>query len=500
MRIPTLSLILFPALLQLLQCTQLTSSLENLSKCQIPVKLVKICSCDQSSRGLIITCSGLNSTSDLVHLDPDVAKNVIKLDISGGSLPCLELEDLSTLTELEEVRVTDSQLREALCRKSKMQRNKSGPKLPHLISLDLSHNYLVKVDESLTALHKLHTINLSNNHISIIRPIFSAFKYLKSLDISHNKLSEDLNKHVVNELPSSLKLFDISGNPLPCTPTLSWLYTWSLSQPQSIQARLGLVECNIENSPTHQHSPLLTVMKYYSLKVNPHCPDKCSCHFYHFAAGIKISPTYTVIVNCSSQNLTTFPSLPQQTTVLDLSHNQLSQESYDMLDVVSQNYLEITSLILSHNNINYIGTKLLKMKLHRSFKADHNALTEIPYDFSLLLQKYDHNQISLGSNPWHCTCNAEITDSSLLEKVQDLMSVSCGAGSVPDSIVGRKLMDIDSSILCPRSEKAEEKERVLQAVCGVLAFLIVVTLSKLLYDYWNYTKRGKLPWIVYRMP
>ena len=181
--------------------------------------------------------------------------------------------------------------------------------------------------------------------------------------------------------------------------------------PLSIQEKLSMAECNIENSPTHQLSPLLTVMKYYSIKVNPHCPDNCSCHFYHFAAEYNISPTYTVIVNCSYQNLNSFPSLPQQTTVLDLSHNLLSQDSYDMLDVVSQNYLEITSLILSYNNINYIGTKLLKMKLHRSFKADHNALTEIPYDFSLLLQKYDHNQISLGSNPWHCTCNSEITDS-----------------------------------------------------------------------------------------
>ena len=60
-------------------------------------------------------------------------------------------------------------------------------------------------------------------------------------------------------------------------------------------------------------------------------------------------------------------------------------------------------------------------------------------------------------------------------------------------------MDIDTLVLCPRSEKAEEKEQVLQAVCGVLAFLIVVTLTKLLYDYWNYRKRGKLPWIVNRM-
>lgn len=419
---------------------------------------------------------------------------MIILDISGGSLPCLELDDLSSLSMLEVVRVTHSQVRDALCRKRKVT------KLPHLVTIDLSHNYLVRVDESLTALHKLQNINLSNNHITHIRPIFSAFKYLKSVDISNNKLSDDLNKLVLKELPISLKFLDISGNPWPCTPTLSWLYPWSLSMPLSIQEKLSMAECNIENSPTHQLSPLLTVMKYYSLKVNPHCPDKCSCHFYHFAAEYNISPTYTVIVNCSYQNLTSFPSLPQQTTVLDLSHNLLSQDSYDMLDVVSQNYLEITSLILSYNNINYIGTKLLKMKLHRSFKADHNALTEIPYDFSLLLQKYDHNQISLGSNPWHCTCNSEITDSSLQEKLQDFTSVVCGDGSVPDSIVGRKLMEIDSSILCPRSEKAEEKERILQAVCGVLAFLIVVTLSKLLYDYWNYTKRGKLPWIVYRMP
>ena len=35
--------------------------------------------------------------------------------------------------------------------------------------------------------------------------------------------------------------------------------------------------------------------------------------------------TYTVIVNCSATNLTSFPSLPSQTTVLDLSHNALTQ-------------------------------------------------------------------------------------------------------------------------------------------------------------------------------
>ena len=104
--------------------------------------------------------------------------------------------------------------------------------------------------------------------------------------------------------------------------------------------------CRIVNSPSHQHAPLLTVMQYYKLKVSPHCPPApCTCHFYHFAASINISPmaTYTVIVNCSSANLSTFPSLPSQTTVLDLSHNQLTQESYDMLDVARQNYLQASA-------------------------------------------------------------------------------------------------------------------------------------------------------------
>ena len=39
-----------------------------------------------------------------------------------------------------------------------------------------------------------------------------------------------------------------------------------------------------------------------------------------------------------------------------------------------------------------------------------------------------------------------------------------------------------------------------QVVCGVLTALILMTVTKLLYDYWNYRQRGKLPWIVYRMP
>ena len=63
-----------------------------------------------------------------------------------------------------------------------------------------------------------------------------------------------------------------------------------------------------------------------------------------------------------------------------------------------------------------------------------------------------------------------------------------------------QLVEVSSSVLCPRSERAAEREVILKVVCAILSCLIILTISKLLYDYWNYRQRGKLPWIVYRMP
>ena len=58
------------------------------------------------------------------------------------------------------------------------------------------------------------------------------------------------------------------------------------------------------------------------------------------------SPSYTVLANCSMQGPTIFPTLPPQTTMLDLSHNNLSDLSYYSLDMVKHNYGELTGLIL----------------------------------------------------------------------------------------------------------------------------------------------------------
>jgi hypothetical protein len=63
-----------------------------------------------------------------------------------------------------------------------------------------------------------------------------------------------------------------------------------------------------------------------------------------------------------------------------------------------------------------------------------------------------------------------------------------------------QLTEVDHALLCPPSEKVEQQELALKILCVVLAALIILILAKLLYDWYHYRHRGKLPWIVYRMP
>ena len=362
--------------------------------------------CRWGEGGSSLHCLNLNRTqwAQLSLLSPASVSSLARLEIVSSDLPCLHLSSLAHWPSLSSISVRHSGLTKALC-----QGTDEALQTLKLTSLDLSHNKIRSLGDSFLPLNGLTSLNLSHNKLHRVGAVFKEFHKLTQLDLSHNRLSQ-LDRRVLQELPTfSLSHLDISHNPWPCLPSLSWLYSWSLSLPARLRDSISSSSyCNIVNSPTGQHAPLMTVMEHYTKKVSPHCHNSCSCNFYHFAAGTNIS--YTVIVNCTNSSLTTFPSLPSQTTVLDLSHNKLSQDSLELLDVVRQNYLDITSLILSHNNIQSIGTKLLKLKLHRSFKADHNSLTDIPYDFSQLLQKYDTMVISLANNPWHCTCNAQITD------------------------------------------------------------------------------------------
>ena len=59
---------------------------------------------------------------------------------------------------------------------------------------------------------------------------------------------------------------------------------------------------------------------------------------------------------------------------------------------------------------------------------------------------------------------------------------------------------LNPEVLCPPESTGELEEFFLQLLCLLFAFLIVLILAKLGYDYWNYRTKGQLPWLVLRMP
>ena len=42
--------------------------------------------------------------------------------------------------------------------------------------------------------------------------------------------------------------------------------------------------------------------------------------------------------------------------------------------------------------------------------VDHNQLSAISYEMSMLVQSFRDNKVLLGHNRWRCECNAEITN------------------------------------------------------------------------------------------
>ena len=225
---------------------------------------------------------------------------------------------------------------------------------------------------------------------------------------------------VLSSLSPSLTVLDLTENPWQCLSSLAWLYSWSLDLPSPVQSqvRSPQLRCQIANSS--QQAPLLAVAQYYSRLVVPLCPAPCSCQFFHFALtdSQPAQPAYTVIVNCSSLALTTFPPLPAHTVVLDLSNNNITNSAYSGLDIHQHNYQEVAALFLSYNNLTSVHSKLLSLKPYRGFNVDHNKISAISYDLSQLLQSFKDNEIRLGGNRWRCECEAEITNTVSYPRVR----------------------------------------------------------------------------------
>ena len=59
---------------------------------------------------------------------------------------------------------------------------------------------------------------------------------------------------------------------------------------------------------------------------------------------------------------------------------------------------------------------------------------------------------------------------------------------------------VDPGLLCPAPPEGRARETWLRAVCVILALTNLAIFSRLLYDYWQYKTRGKLPGIIHFIP
>ena len=76
----------------------------------------------------------------------------------------------------------------------------------------------------------------------------------------------------------------------------------------------------------------------------------------------------------------------------------------------------------------------------------------------------------------------------------------CGPESV-QPLINKKIDEINANELCPPEEaEGQVQELILQILCVFFAILILVVLAKLSVDWYNYRKKGQLPWLALKMP
>ena len=116
------------------------------------------------------------------------------------------------------------------------------------------------------------------------------------------------------------------------------------------------------------------------------------------------------------------PSLPRDTKVLDLRHNQLFS-----LKSLNGSYFEnITTLFLTFNNISNLDYVVLPSQLEELW-LDHNSLMSLSdYTIQLLSRL---KQLRLGNNLWQCNCSIVPLHQFLLSNysiVMDMDTITCG--------------------------------------------------------------------------
>nr|CAD7457181.1 unnamed protein product [Timema tahoe] len=375
---------------------------------------------------------------------------------------------------------------------------------PSLHEFTLTLSPVDRLEEDFPETPRLKVVNMSGLSLSRLSDTaFSRLKNLNVLDLRFNNLTEI---HL-DMLPdhSSLHVY-LTGNPWSCSRDWTWLADDG-GRTSSVASRVVDRDKLTCQGQPYREKPIPLVMALVK-SMQAECPRQppfnCSCTLDNVVwdtSRLYLVPIITV--DCSGLGLTELPGvLPSNTTSLLVKENQIS----DLRPLVNnEHYRHVADIFLDDNLVESVAVLESSPWLFnfRVFSLRSNRLSQLPtYALDNALERNRHVvDIFLGNNPWQCDCLFTPSFQDFLVKyftlVKDNDNVRCAfVDGDENSFV--PIRDLSRSSICaPPSEYIIQP---LDLLNGVLASLIILVVGKLGYDYWNFKKTGKVPWIVTKMP
>uniref|UniRef100_A0A8C1YYT8 Leucine-rich repeats and immunoglobulin-like domains 1 n=1 Tax=Cyprinus carpio TaxID=7962 RepID=A0A8C1YYT8_CYPCA len=324
-------------------------------------------------------CTCTLDTSDCSHLDitdvpQDLPKSTVHLNLSHNKLAAVDMDILSNLPNLKEVRLDHNELTSL---------PSFGDAAATVVTLFLHHNKIRRLDGKLLQnFTALETLDLSNNDITELREhCFPPGLQIKDLHLSSNKIVH-LEFGAFKNLAGSLQLLKLNRNRLTHLPVKG------LELPRLTQLELSRNKLRLIEGLTFQGLSSLEVLKLQRNNIS-RLTDGA---FWGLARMRVLHLDYNSLQEVNSGSLYGLESLLQ----LYLSNNSISNFNPEGWGFCER----LRELNLSYNNLTKLSeggfAKLVNLI---SLRLGHNSISHITEGAfrglsSLQTLELDHNDIS----------------------------------------------------------------------------------------------------------
>ncbi|XP_067205441.1 protein toll-like isoform X2 [Linepithema humile] len=278
------------------------------------------------------------------------------------------------------------------------------------------------LEDWITNLKKLQTLDLSYNNISTIKTddlLFSSDNIL--VNLTHNKIQHIFLHDAEYIIKEKSKTFHnvkilVENNPLTCDCDVYDFLRYYEGEMRNVQ---GHFQIELNNLICHSPKELEKVRLYsksLACKIQNTdsitiCPEKCDCFLKPYDKAF--------IFDCSHKNLTNVPNNITEPNIqfiqnltksvntiskfyLNFSHNRLTQ----IPDLEKLKLRSVNKLFLSHNDISTISKNRLS-ETTEDLELHNNKLSRIHPDVLRFWRNSANlTHLTLYENPWECDCDA----------------------------------------------------------------------------------------------